>query len=221
MEEGERMDEISGLQDLLAALRRAGFSDQRVLDAIAAVPRARFVPAPERGLAYADTALAIDQGQTISQPSVVAMMTQALALAPHERVLEIGTGSGYQTAVLAQLVGRVVSVERHAALSAAAAAVLADLGYHTVNLHVGDGTLGWPQGAPYDAVIVTAAGPRVPDALLDQLSTADGRLVMPVGSRDQQSLLLVRRQGQQWTERALGPVRFVPLLGAQGWPDQS
>jgi protein-L-isoaspartate(D-aspartate) O-methyltransferase len=149
-------------------------------------------------------------------------MTEALAPRPAERVLEIGTGSGYQTAILAHLAGHVVSMERHASLSTAAAALLERLGYRNVTLQVGDGSAGWPPGAPYDAIIVTAAGPRVPRALFAQLA-ADGhaRLVMPVGTREDQSLVLVHRHGDARAVRHLGAVRFVPLIGTEAWPDEA
>jgi protein-L-isoaspartate(D-aspartate) O-methyltransferase len=175
-----------------------------------------------RHLAYADVALGIAEGQTISQPYVVAMMTVALAPRPDERVLEIGTGSGYQTAILAQLAGQVVSVERHASLSMAAAAILGDLGYRNIALYVGDGSAGWPAGAPYDAIMVTAAGPRVPSALYEQLAVArHARLVMPVGTRADQSLLLVQRWDGGRAVRNLGAVRFVPLVGSEAWPAEA
>ena len=202
----------------LDELRRQGVRDEQVLAALARVPRERFVPPSMEADAWANVALPIGAGQTISQPFIVALMTAALALDGPERVLEIGTGSGYQTAVLAELAGQVVTVERHAALAAGAAAILAELGYRNVELHVGDGSAGWPPEAPYDRIIVTAAGPRVPPALLAQLAPAGGRLVIPVGEREaDQHLVLVERDGEQLRERNLGPVRFVPLVGRAGW----
>lgn len=203
---------------LLAELRHDGIADPRVFAALAAVPRERFVPANLREHAWANVALPIGQGQTISQPFVVATMTEALGLRPADRVLEIGTGSGYQTAILAHLAAEIRSIERHAELAASASASLAALGYGNVAVSVGDGTEGWPGGAPYDRIIVTAAGPALPPPLLDQLSPAGGRLVMPVGPHDaDQRLIVAVRWGDDLQETPLGPVRFVPLIGAAGW----
>ena len=144
-------------------------------------------------------------------------MTEALALQGHERVLEVGTGSGYQTAILAELAATVVSIERHANLAAPAEAMLRDLGYGDVAIHVGDGTTGWPPAAPYDRILVTAAAPRVPPPLLAQLSPASGRMVIPVGEAEDQYLVVVTRDGERLDEQRLGPVRFVPLIGRAGW----
>ena len=210
----ERQERIEGL---LAELRRQGIRDERVLAAIARVPRERFVPEASRGEAWANVALPIAAGQTISQPFVVALMTQALALRGLERVLEIGTGSGYQTAILAELAAEVVSVERHTELAAAAESLLRQLGYPNVEINVGDGTTGWPDRAPYDRIIVTAAGPRVPPPLLTQLRPDGGRMVIPVGEPHDQQLVAVERHGEQTREYPLGPVRFVPLIGRAGW----
>lgn len=205
------------LQELLAELRRMNIHDERVLAALASVPREEFVDPGDRDRAYENVALGIGSGQTISQPYVVALMTQALALAPTDRVLEIGAGSGYQAAVLARLAAEVISIERHAALGAEATRRLAALGIANVAIYVGDGSLGWPAAAPYDAIIVTAAAPAVPVPLLQQLTPAHGRLVIPVGSSDDQNLLLVRRDGDRHSTTDLGPVRFVPLIGAAAW----
>lgn len=196
-----------------------GLRDERVLDAMRAVPREAFVPAAQRASAWDDRPLPIGGGQTISQPYIVALMCEALRLRADDRVLEIGCGSGYAAAVLARLVGRVDSIERRAELATSAAARLADLGIGNVTVHAGDGTLGWPAAAPFDAIVVTAGGPEVPPALLQQLS-AGGRLVMPVGShRGWQDLLRITRHGDGTLEReTLGEVTFVPLIGAQGWP---
>jgi len=204
-------------EQLVAELEREGVRDPRVLDAIRQVPRERFVPRELREHAYRNAALPIGAGQTISQPLVVGVMTQALGLRGDERVLEVGTGSGYQAALLSRLAHEVVTIERLPELAARARQVLAELGCHNVEVHVGDGTLGWPPRAPYDAIIVTAAGPKVPPALLAQLADG-GRLVIPVGPRTAQELLLVTRVGPTTHTRELGPVRFVPLVGAEGWP---
>jgi protein-L-isoaspartate(D-aspartate) O-methyltransferase len=192
-------------------------SDPEVLRAMGTVPRERFVPRSVRAHAYEDRALPIDAGQTISQPYIVALMTQALELDPSSRVLEIGTGSGYAAAVLGEIVTHVDTVERHPELVAEATEVLAELGYANVAVHEGDGSLGWPPGAPYDAVVVTASGPSVPQALADQLADG-GRMVLPVGGRaGDQRLVRVRRRGPTITEEDLGGVAFVPLIGDQGW----
>ncbi len=206
---------------LLAELQRQGIRDRRVLDALARVPRDRFVPEERQADAWANVALPIGAGQTISQPYVVALMTEALALQGPERVLEIGTGSGYQTAILAELASEVISIERHASLAEQAVATLTTLGYRNVSIHVGDGTAGWPPGAPYGRIIVTAAGPRVPLPLLRQLDPAGGRLVIPVGEQEgEQRLIAVTREGEDVREQMLGPVRFVPLIGRAGWAAQ-
>jgi protein-L-isoaspartate(D-aspartate) O-methyltransferase len=197
---------------LVQHLRREHAAGKRVLEAIARVPRDMFVDEPQRHRAYEDEALPIGLGQTISQPTVVAMMTEALELAPHHRVLEVGTGSGYQAAVLAELVDRVITIERHAALAERARRLLDYMGYHNVEVHVANGILGWPPEAPYDGILVAAAGVTVPPALIDQLAPS-GRLVLPVGGRDAQQLILVTRTpGGTLREVSLGPVRFVPLV---------
>lgn len=202
---------------LVQALRREHAAGARVLAAIERVPRDVFVSEELRHRAYEDTALPIGLDQTISQPTVVAVMLEALALTPESRVLEVGTGSGYQAAVLAELVRAVVTVERLPALAERAGRVLDYLGYLNVEVRVGDGTHGWPAGAPYDAIVVSAAGPVVPPALLEQLGRG-GRLVIPIGGRkDQQLILIVRTPEGALQERSLGPVQFVPLVGALGW----
>jgi protein-L-isoaspartate(D-aspartate) O-methyltransferase len=219
---GARMVEQSPDRDkaiaaLIGELKRQGIRDERVLAAIAKVPRERFVPDASRDQAWANVALPIGVGQTISQPYVVALMTTALGLSGQQRVLEIGTGSGYQAAILAELAAEVVTVERHASLAAAARMLLAELGYVNVRVVVGDGTTGWPADAPYDRIIVTAGAPRVPLPLIAELSGDGGRLVIPVGEADDQVLLVVERHGDRTTEQPLGPVRFVPLIGRAGW----
>ncbi|MGQ0720389.1 MAG: protein-L-isoaspartate(D-aspartate) O-methyltransferase [Candidatus Eiseniibacteriota bacterium] len=197
-------------------LRERGIRSAKVLDAMAKVPRHRFVDAALRSRAYGDHALPIGAGQTISQPYMVALMTEALALEGGERVLEIGTGSGYQTAVLAEFTQRLFSIERSPELARTAAATLRDLGYSNVILKTGDGTLGWPEHSPFDAVLVTAGAPEIPAPLLAQL-TDGGRLVVPVGDRDIQRLELVTRRAKRTERRTLVECAFVPLLGAAGW----
>jgi protein-L-isoaspartate(D-aspartate) O-methyltransferase len=199
-------------------LRARGIADQRVLDAMASIPRERFVDELRRRYAYADEALPIDAGQTISQPYVVARMTELLAPRSGDRVLEIGTGSGYQAAVLATLGCRVVSIERHAELAAAARDRLEALGLgDSVEIRVGDGSKGDSGGAPWDGIIVTAAAPTIPVSLREQLSADGGRMVIPVGDRLHQDLLLVIRRGDEWDERNDGAVVFVPLVGEEGF----
>jgi protein-L-isoaspartate(D-aspartate) O-methyltransferase len=202
---------------LLAELRHDGIRDERVLEAIAAVPRDRFVPAHLREFAWENVALPIDAGQTISQPFIVAAMTSALQLRPDDRVLEIGTGSGYQAAILAYLAAEVCSIERHPELADIARATLRAAGIDNVTILVGDGTLGWPDAPPFDRMIVTAAGPELPPPLLHQLSPNGGRLVVPIGPHDgDQRLLLVTSDGGELSRHDLGPVRFVPLIGQEG-----
>lgn len=194
-------------------LFRRGIRSPRVLAALRNVPRERFVPVRERGEAYADRALPIECGQTISQPYIVGLMTDALQLTGEETVLEIGTGSGYQTAVLAELAGRVVSVERHAELSQQAGLVLGELGFANVELVVADGTLGWPAAAPYDRILVAAAADEVPQALFEQLREG-GILVIPIGDADAQSLVSIRKVNGRKQATQLTACRFVPLVGA-------
>jgi len=196
-----------------------GIRDPRVLDAMRRVPRELFVPEVSQALAYADRALPIGGGQTISQPYMVAAMTEALLLAGGERVLEIGTGSGYQAAILAELAAEVVSVERRPELADAARLTLASLGYRNVEVVVGDGTLGLADRAPFDRIVVTAGAPRVPEALTCQLSGRHGLLVIPVGSPAQQWLTIVARDGERLTETTREACVFVPLLGRDAWPE--
>jgi len=200
-------------------LRGRGIGDERVLAALQAVPREQFVPDWQRGSAYADEALPIPAGQTISQPYMVARMTELLAVSPGERVLEVGTGSGYQAAVLATLGARVTTIERHAELAAAARERLVRLGFgDEVEVRVGDGSIGDSAGAPWPAIVVTAAAPSVPLPLREQLDPDGGRLVVPVGSRERQDLILVTRRGDEWLEHNDGPCVFVPLVGEAGFP---
>jgi protein-L-isoaspartate(D-aspartate) O-methyltransferase len=203
-------------QQLLESLRNAGIRDERVLAVIAATPREAFVDEAQYPLAYDDRALPIDKGQSISQPLMVATMTQALQLRGDERVLEIGTGSGYQTALLARLARHVYSVERIQQLACQAVKRMSKLGLENVTIYIGDGSLGWPQQAPYDRIIVTAAAPEVPARLFEQLVTW-GMMIIPVGKPDHQELLVVHRAPWGPEVRSLGGCLFVPLLGEAGW----
>ena len=198
-------------------LRARGVTDERVLAAMAAVPREAFVPESARAAAYADEALPIEAGQTISQPFMVARMTEDLGVRPGDRILEIGTGSGYQTAILGWLGAEVTSLERQAELIPLAQARLDRLGLGAaVTIREADGSLGDPTGAPWDGILVTAAAPAIPHALREQLREG-GRLVIPVGSRDRQWLTIVTRHGDEWSERIDGACIFVPLIGAGGF----
>jgi protein-L-isoaspartate(D-aspartate) O-methyltransferase len=199
-------------------LARRGIKDTRVLEAMRQVPRHLFIPEGMRSLAYCDGPLPIGHGQTISQPYIVALMTETLELAGQERVLEIGTGSGYQAAILSHLAWQVYSVERHAVLAQQAEKILAHLGYDNIVVRVSDGTLGWPEHSPYEAIIVTAAAPDIPRPLTDQLADG-GRLVAPVGSQWSQVLVKVRRQGDLLIRERLTAVAFVPLVGEYGWEE--
>lgn len=193
-----------------------GIDDQRVLDAMTTVPRHLFVEDALQGQAYGDFPLPIGAGQTISQPYIVALMTQALQLKGDENVLEIGTGCGYQTAVLAQLAERVYSVERIKSLHIKARRSLDRLKYVNVVCKIDDGTLGWTDFSPYSAIIVTAASPDVPAPLLDQLADP-GRMVIPVGDRYSQSLVVIEKQDGEITRKTIEQVRFVSLIGLHGW----
>lgn len=194
-----------------------GISDPRVLDAMEAVPRERFVPDHLRAFAYDDRALPISENQTISQPYIVAAMTEALRLRAGARALEIGTGSGYQTAVLAELADEVYTIERHGTLADRARERLEALGYSSVHLRVGDGTLGWPEAAPFGGIVVTAGAPSPPRPLLEQLAPDGGRLVIPIGSRTAQDLHVYVRRGDERERERLMSCRFVPLVGREGW----
>ncbi|WP_243374739.1 protein-L-isoaspartate(D-aspartate) O-methyltransferase [Geotalea sp. SG265] len=215
------------MHDSMAALRERmirehlaarDIRDQAVLDAMAQVPREAFVPEEERYLAYEDYPLPIGHGQTISQPYIVAYMTEALEPTAADTVLEIGTGSGYAAAILSRIVRQVYTVERIAELAAAARQRLVQLGYDNIEVLAGDGSLGWPEYAPYDAIVVTAGAPELPKALLHQL-TVGGRLVIPVGpTQTLQMLMRARRISEsEFKREELCAVRFVPLFGAEGW----
>lgn len=200
-------------------LCQRGIRSPTVLEAMRTVPRERFLPADLRHLAYEDSALPIGENQTISQPYIVAFMAEALELQGSERVLEVGTGSGYAAAVLAQLAREVYTVERLSPLAARSAAILAQLGYGNIHVRDGDGTVGWPEHGPYEAIVVAAGGPWVPDSLKAQLGI-DGRLVMPIGNNPhvQELVRLVRRGPDAYSREELAEVRFVPLIGEEGWP---
>jgi len=193
-----------------------GVTDLRVLDAFRTVPRHLFVPESERDLAYDDRPLPLGFGQTISQPYIVAVMTGALQLSGNEKVLEVGTGSGYQAAILALLAREVYSVERIPELASSAANRLSRMGVHNVTVLCRDGSMGLPEEAPFDAIIVTAAAPRPPQALVDQLADG-GRMVVPSGDRDDQNLLKITRHWDSVTQENLGLCVFVPLIGQGGW----
>ena len=213
----EPIDFLACKEEMLRKqLRRRGIRDRAVLAAMGRVPRERFVPRELRAEAYADRALSIGCGQTISQPYMVALMAEALELCGRQRGLEIGTGSGYQAAILAELAAEVISVERHAPLSAAAQSVLASLGYRNATLVVGDGSQGWPDRAPYDRILVTAGAARCPPALVDQLAEG-GILVIPLGTPERQVLQAVRKTTGQLKIIDLVSCRFVPLVGEGGW----
>jgi protein-L-isoaspartate(D-aspartate) O-methyltransferase len=201
-------------------LEARGITDPLVLDAMRTVPRERFVPESLQKFAYDDGPLPIGSGQTISQPYIVAVMTAAAALKSGARALEIGTGSGYGAAVLSRIAAEVYTVERIGALAGAAGARLAALGYANVHVREGDGTLGWPEHAPYDAILVTAGGPRVPKSLLNQLALGR-RLVMPVGpmARHQRLVRVTRTDVHEYEYEDLEEVAFVPLIGAEGWTE--
>lgn len=217
--DGPNFDSARG-EMVARQIRERGIRSPRVLQAISAVPRHLFVPAESRSEAYTDGPLPIGEGQTISQPYIVAAMTEALRLEGGERVLEIGAGSGYQAAVLSLLAREVMAVESQPVLAARARQTLARLGYMNIRIEEGDGTLGWASSAPYDAILVAAAAPYVPPALLDQLARG-GRMVVPVGEMDYQELLCIEKADGRLLRRSLGGCRFVPLIGRCGWQESS
>ena len=205
---------------MVESLTREGISNRRVLEAMAEIPRHFFVPEAFRHQAYdGDVSINIGEGQTISQPRIVALMTESARIDPDDRVLEIGTGSGYQAAVLARLARFVFTIERVASLARQAKAVLDQLGIDNVSVKVMDGTLGWRAQAPFDAILVTAAAPEVPEPLVEQLADG-GRLVVPVGPRDTQVLKIVERRGQRTFAHELKGACFVPLIGRHGWEER-
>lgn len=201
-------------------LYRRGIRDSATLRAMGVVPRERFVSASLKSSAYSDGPLPIGEGQTISQPYVVALMTEAAQLKDGDKVLEIGTGSGYQAAVLAEIVKEVYTIERVESLGLEAERALAAEHYSNIHLRIGDGSLGWPEEAPFDAILVTAASPSAPPSLLKQLAEG-GRLIIPIGLPDLQTLLRYTKQNGKVREESLEVVCFVPLLGKEGWPTRS
>ncbi len=221
MEVGRLADSYGGYRSRLVEVIRAnGVEDLAVLRAFGETPRHIFVPEAMRRRAYEDVSLPIGHGQTISQPTTQARYLEALELRGRERVLEVGTGSGYQAALLGLLASQVVSVERIPALASSARRALSEAGISNVTVAEGDGSLGWTPFAPYDAILVAAASPGVPKPLLRQL-TSDGRLVLPVADSEGQKLLQIRRTGEEFLETELGVVQFVPLIGKYGYGDSA
>lgn len=199
-------------------IRKRGVKSGVLLEAMTRVPRHLFVPEELASRAYEDRALGIGEQQTISQPYMVASMTEYLELRGDEGVLEVGTGSGYQAAILAELAREVITVEQNVALAESARARLDSLGYRNVRVEIGDGTFGWPEAAPFDGILVAAAAPAIPQPLVTQLADG-GRLIIPVGASDKQMLMRVRKHGGEITQEKLFPCQFVPLLGRYGWAD--
>jgi len=203
------------LAEELAAL---GIKDKRVLKAIEAVPRHLFVPEALAGVAYRNLSLPLGEGQTISQPATVALMLELLELKGPEKVLEVGTGSGYQAALLAKLTAQVFTIERIESLARQARRTLDSLNIYNVNIRVGDGTLGWNRYQPYDAIVVAAAGPELPSVLLEQLAPG-GRMVLPLGNAVGQELMLIKKSAEGISREVIDPCRFVPLIGKDAWPE--
>jgi protein-L-isoaspartate(D-aspartate) O-methyltransferase len=215
---GEKSLGLTAKRAELIKFLRCEINDERVLEAMSHIPRELFVLPNYRDAAYEDRPLPIDLEQTISQPLIVAMMTEALELTGTEKVLEVGTGSGYQAAILAELAKWVVTVERHPQLIEKTKQVLKKLGYTNIEVHLAGRALGWSEGTPYQGIIVTAGAPKVPQSLLDQLDDG-GRLVIPVGSRYEQDLLKIVKKGGRILTQNLGPCRFVPLVGEEAWEE--
>ncbi|PIR20503.1 MAG: protein-L-isoaspartate O-methyltransferase [Deltaproteobacteria bacterium CG11_big_fil_rev_8_21_14_0_20_47_16] len=208
--------QISRKRMIAEQLIPAGVTDPRVLTAMAKIPRHLFVPEGMMSQAYSDHPLHIGEGQTISQPAIVGLMTQALELKGHEKVLDVGTGSGYQLAVLCELAKEVFSIERISKLSNRARRILYDIAYVNFKLRIGDGSMGWPEEAPFDAILVAAGSPEIPSVYLSQLKEG-GRLVIPVGGSESQDLVLAIRRGNTFESKVILPCRFVKLIGKQGW----
>ena len=198
-------------------LRSRDITNEAVIKSMLTVPRHRYVKQDKQAFAYYDSALEIEAEQTISQPYIVALMAQALELNASDKVLEIGTGSGYSAAILSRIAFRIYTMERHSILARLAKERFNSQGYDNIEVRVGDGTLGWAEKAPYDAILVTAGGPEIPDSLIKQLAP-EGRLVIPVGNKEDQHLLRIKKTlNQELVEEDLGSVRFVPLIGTKGW----
>lgn len=215
----EAIDFAAARRQLIEMLRRE-IKDEKVLGVMSKVPRERFVPPEIRSLAYEDCPLPIGFGQTISQPFIVALMTSALELKSTDKVLELGTGSGYQAAILAELSEKVITVERVPQLAERAKKLLDELGYNNIEVHIAEKTLGWEREAPYDAIIVTAGAPQIPPSLVKQLKK-EGRMVIPVGGRyDQELLKITKIEEKKIKVENLGACRFVPLIGEEAWPEE-
>jgi protein-L-isoaspartate(D-aspartate) O-methyltransferase len=221
MSEQQQLTQASQLEVMIRTqVIERGIEDQRVIEALRSVPREKFFPEQSREEAFADRAAPIGFGQTISQPYIVALMTQRLDVGPQHKVLEIGTGSGYQTAILAKLAESVYSIERVKPLLDEAWERLMDLGMRNVHFRYGDGTAGWPEEAPFDRVVITAGAPQVPMQLLLSQLKDGGMAVLPVGPEDEQMLVLVRRDGNRLATTDISPCRFVKLIGREGWKEE-
>jgi len=212
----EYLNPSVGREKLIKLIAESGITDKRVLEAFSRVHRHLFVDGAMYAQAYDDNALPIGFGQTISQPSVVALMTQLLQLGKDEKILEIGTGSGFQTAILAQFSRRVYTIERNRNLGEAARKRLRSMGYENIVFKISDGSIGWPQYSPFDRIIVTAGAPVLPRALIDQLAD-DGRMIIPTGSDESQDLVVYEKNGSDLRQYTAAKVVFVPLIGKQGW----
>jgi protein-L-isoaspartate(D-aspartate) O-methyltransferase len=216
----EHLNPHIGQQRLIKILRDQGITDERVLDAFGKVPRHLFVDGAMYAQAYDDNALPIGYGQTISQPYIVALMTQLLHLEKDEKILEIGTGSGFQSAILAHFSRRVYTIERHRKLGDAARTRLREMGYQNIVFKVGDGSIGWPQNSPFDKIIVTAGAPVVPQTLIDQLSQ-NGLMIIPTGNQQSQNLEVYEKEHGNVQHYSAAKVVFVPLIGNQGWKESA